>query len=263
METRTIQPQELDLRDYIRRTAEPEDCPIAIETPTQVRDPHGNLLCTYDRFDPEPWLNDLATKVQEIKFGASTRQGGLSSTSRTFGALPKLVTRGRDYCRQSSIQQEHPGSEKALLGAGERMSQRYLHHAPETFTRHSHEADSLNEQWRLPGSPFTSGIVNENNPLKYHYDTGNIDDVYSAMLVLRKDVEGGWLCIPPLGARFLLENGAVFLFDGQSLLHGVSPMKVGPQGYRYSIVYYSMKQVWACKTVDEELAGARSREIAR
>ncbi len=54
------------------------------------------------------------------------------------------------------------------------------------------------------------------------------------------------------------------MFDGQSILHGVTPInKVSPKGYRFSIVYYTLKRMWQCLEVDEELVRVRQKKTER
>lgn len=261
MDIITIHPQPVDLRLFRNRTAQPEDALHPIEKPTRVLDQRGNVLAMYDRLPKSKRLDRLAELMQGLRFTKANRSNGMNGMSRTFGGKPRLANRGRHYCSHNRIKEENPEAEKALIENAVAMAHRYQANAEEVYREHDRQAEDLNQEWRIPGTPFTSGIVNENNPLPYHLDAGNIQNVYSCMLVLRKDIEGGWLVCPELGVRFLLENGAVFMFDGQKILHGVSPMeKTSEQGYRYSIVYYSLKAMWRCLTIDEELIHARSTE---
>jgi len=113
-------------------------------------------------------------------------------------------------------------------------------------------------------SIFTSGIVNENNPLKYHFDTGNFKDVFSCMVVFKNGVENGFLSLPEYDVGFQLPNNSIFLFDGQGILHGVTPItRQTPESYRYSVVYYSLKRMWQCLEIDEELARIRKKKTSR
>ena len=261
MDVITIHPKQVDLRQYRNRTAQPEDAPKPIERPTRVLDQHGNVLAMYDRLPPGEPLERLAELLKGVKFTKTARTNGLTGTARTFGGQPRLPNRGRQFCSHARLRHDGPEAEKALLENAVAMAQRYRVNSETVYKQHTRQARDLNPEWRIPGTPFTSGIVNENNPLPYHLDAGNIQHVYSCMLVLRRDIEGGWLVCPELGIRFLLENGAVFMFDGQKILHGVSPMEIkSEEGYRYSIVYYSLKEMWRCRTVDDELAHARASE---
>jgi len=63
-------------------------------------------------------------------------------------------------------------------------------------------------------------------------------------------------------------DNTVILFDGQNILHGVTKItQAHPKGYRYSIVYYTLQQIWNCLPMSEELARARNvrhkREVSR
>ena len=54
------------------------------------------------------------------------------------------------------------------------------------------------------------------------------------------------------------------MFDGQGIMHGVTPITYeSPLSYRYSIVYYSLKQMWKCLTIDEELVRIRNKKTQR
>jgi hypothetical protein len=113
----------------------------------------------------------------------------------------------------------------------------------------------------MPETHFTSGIINKNNPLKYHLDTGNFKDVFSIMLGLKKDIKGGYLHIPELKVNLKISNGSLSMFDGQRFVHGVTPM-IGTteQSYRFTIVFYSLVQMWNCLETSLEVANAKKAE---
>jgi hypothetical protein len=109
-------------------------------------------------------------------------------------------------------------------------------------------------EYTITKTPFTSGVVNKENALAYHFDKGNFAGMQSAMIVLCKDIMGGHLVLPEYNVAFKIKNNTLILFDGQNVLHGVSPIKkCNDKGYRYSIVYYSMKELWKCLTQEEEI----------
>jgi hypothetical protein len=120
------------------------------------------------------------------------------------------------------------------------------------------------DDWKIGDTPFTSGIINKNNQLPYHFDAGNVKNVWSNMVVFKKDVTGGCLACPELGITFELKDNSVLMFDGQNILHGVTPFnKTSPNGYRYSIVYYSLLPMWNCLPPKEEIKQAANRRRAR
>ena len=60
--------------------------------------------------------------------------------------------------------------------------------------------------------------------------------------------------MPEYDIKINLLNGSVAMFDGQAILHGVSPIvKTREDYYRYTIVYYSLKRMRDCIEPKEEL----------
>jgi hypothetical protein len=54
------------------------------------------------------------------------------------------------------------------------------------------------------------------------------------------------------------------MFDGQAILHGVSPFRLTrPDGFRFSIVFYSLQQMWRCDPKAESLELAARRRTER
>ena len=120
------------------------------------------------------------------------------------------------------------------------------------------------QDWTIGGSPFTSGIVNKNNQLKYHYDAGNFKGVLSNMVVFKKDVDGGHLVIPELDIVLEVEDNTLTIFNGQDILHGVSTIEYeNEHAYRYSVVYYSLEQMWKCEPFGEEIKRIRKVKTER
>jgi hypothetical protein len=120
------------------------------------------------------------------------------------------------------------------------------------------------KDWTIGGSPFTSGIVNKNNQLKYHFDAGNFKGVLSNMVVFKKDVDGGHLVIPELDIALEVADNTLTIFNGQEILHGVSTIEYkNEQAYRYSIVYYSLEQMWKCEPLGDEIKRIRKIKTER
>lgn len=161
---------------------------------------------------------------------------------------------------------EHPEEHAAICAAAPAIDSHYRKFFPEVHGRHRAAASEVREQWMIPGSVFTSGIVNYNNPLQYHFDAGNFSQVCSAMIGFRHKTQGGHLACPELGIAFEIGDRSLILFDGQKLLHGVTPIKrLADDAFRFTIVYYSLKQMWNCDTVRGEVDRLRTKrsEIER
>lgn len=202
--------------------------------------------------------------LKTIKYETGLRARGLKSTSRIFGFRPRLAMRA-DFCSSTSLATDQPAEHQIVANFGKELEKFYAEQNPELYGRHKSLVDEkVKPEYRVEGTVFTSGIINKNNPLKYHFDTGNFNEVYSAMVVFKAGVEGGYLSLPEYGVGFELKHNSLFMFDGQSILHGVTPIRyTSPKGYRYSIVYYSLKQIWKCLEINEELARIRTRKTER
>ena len=86
------------------------------------------------------------------------------------------------------------------------------------------------------------------------------------MVVFKHKVKGGHLSMPEYNVKFECADNTAMMFDGQEILHGVTPIKKESEhSRRYSIVYYSLQQIWNCLPLDEELARMRNKkyEVAR
>lgn len=183
--------------------------------------------------------------------------------SRIFGFRPRIPF-GANYCGISSTAETHPAQHRTICDFGRLLDAMYRAAAPEVAARHAEALKHISPSWVLPGTCFTSGIVNRDNPLKYHFDRGNLRDVMSCMAVFRNMMSGGNLAIPEFNARWALEDHTYFLFDGQRFLHGVTPIrKMNKRAYRYSIVYYALRAMASCGTLEQELDRCRKEKARR
>jgi hypothetical protein len=238
-----------------------KDCSRLITEPCVVME-NGKPIIIYDMFQDA--MARLAYAVKTTKYQTSDRVNGLKTTSRIFGFRPRTAIRN-DYCSATSFASQQPEQHAIICEFGQKIAWQYQRRFPEEYQKQLETVQGkIRKEWIIPETPFTSGIVNKNNPLNYHYDAGNFDGVKSCMIVLKKGIQGGHLCVPAYDLRFDLKNGAVLMFDGQSILHGVSKItKADDFSYRYSIVYYSLKNMCNCGSPQEELARIRKMRLER
>lgn len=208
-------------------------------------------------------LSETLAVLKRIRYEKSARTGGLPTISRIFGYSPRVTLR-KDFCSSTSLAHEDRHANETICFAGKLASDYYRNVNPALFKKHNGLTDKVPAEWVIRGTPFTSGIINRNNQLRYHLDTGNFKDVWSAMYVFKSDVEGGHLNVPEYDVAFELKNKSLLLFDGQSLLHGVTPIKYkSPHAYRFSIVYYSLAGMWKCLPFENEIKRIRSVKTER
>jgi hypothetical protein len=251
----------LDLEAYKMRSAVEGDYHTLIRENTLVYE-GDTLMIAYIELDLD--CTAIVNALNRIHYSKSYRTAGLPTTSRIFGFDPRKALR-KDYCSSTALATEQPEEHAIVCDYAAKVSDYYQSLNPDLYGQHAATTEEhVHGDYRIKQSPFTSGIINKNNPLKYHFDTGNFADVWSAMLVFKHQVTGGYLSVPEYGLGFQLKHNSLFLFDGQGLLHGVTPIKRhSPDAFRYSIVYYSLRQMWNCQPLSEELLRIREKRVER
>lgn len=229
------------------------DFSTLIEESTVFVDGVGKPLVVY--VEDAINLDKLAFLLKSVEYDHTSRTGGMKTISRVFGYQPRITIR-RDFCTEASFNTDYPEAYDEVMRCGVEGSIQYATYFPGLYQQHCEKSTSLpKKEYLIPGTPFTSGIINKNNQLRYHFDSGNIKNVWSQMIVMKKNTSGGYLSLPEYGVGIRLANNSIFLFDGQSILHGVTPIKMlNPDSYRISVVYYSLQGMWKCLGSEEELA---------
>ena len=250
------------LKEYVYRSALESDYQTLITEDTIIVE-DGVPRILYAKL-PDALTADVRQACKNIKYATNTRTSGLKTTSRIFGYNPRNEIR-KDFCSATSMATEHPNEHAAICEFGQCLTELYAKHFPQVYAMHRDETDTrFLPEWRIANTPFTSGIVNKNNPLKYHFDAGNVKDVLSNMVVFKRDIGGGYLSCPEFDMGFEVADNTVILFDGQNILHGVTPIeKQSQDSYRYSMVYYTLQKMWSCLPIDEEIARARNVRVRR
>lgn len=253
--------REVDLDKFIKRTAKDSDVSEIINEPlTITKDGQERLVYRKLDFDIEEYRDAL----QRIKYPKTTRTNGLTTQSRIFGYSPRNAIRN-DFCSSTSLINDHPDEHEKIIEMGKKLAGIYLQNAPTIYGRHKEiTKDNVKEEYHIPGTPFTSGIINKNNQLKYHFDTGNFKKVYSCMIAFKSGCKGGHLILPEYDIGLEIADGTVLLFDGQEILHGVTPFELESEdSHRFTVVFYSLERMWDCLTVDEEIARIRNKKTER
>lgn len=216
----------------------------------------GERKAIYLTGQPLEGLRRAVLKVEKIH--SNRRQSGVPSQSRIFGNNPRAPVQQRDYCSQATLNREYPEVRDVIYDYARQLSEIYKAAFPEKYDHSLKAIETIRPEWRIPGSAFTSGIINLDNPLQYHYDAGNFEGTWSVMAVFKKNSAGGFLVLPEYDIRVACADSSIFIFDGQSELHGVTPIvNMAEGGYRYSVVFYSLEALCRCGTPKEELRRAQ------
>lgn len=202
--------------------------------------------------------------LHRIKWTVSNRNDGTPSQAKTVGNLERNPVRQRDFCRMAGLATEDPEGHARILEYIASTARYYEQLNPMLFAGHAEAAGRVLDQYRIGESPFTSAIINKDNVLPYHFDSGNFKDVWSLMLGFKRDVEEGYLVMPEYDLALEVADNSLSGFDGQVALHGVSPFrKRSRHAYRYTIVAYSKTGMWKCLSLDEEIKRARKQRTQK
>lgn len=258
-----LKKREINHLDFVKRSALESDYELFIEDDViAIDEDTKQIIFVHKKLDFDD--RQIMWALDRIKYEENTRTSGLKTRSRIFGFNPRNAIR-KDFCSTTSLAVQQPQEHAAVIKYGIQISGLYSQFTPEVYEQHMQitKAKVLDE-WAIKDTPFTSGIINKNNPLKYHFDSGNFKNVYSCMVVFKRGTRGGFLSMPEYGVGVSLPHNSVFMFDGQSVLHGVTPItKDSPTDTRYSIVYYSLQQIWNCLPLSEEIARIRNKKTER
>jgi hypothetical protein len=188
------------------------------------------------------WMGNMHTKGQE------GRLSGVVVAHRTFGFTQPSPLRRRWGCGRSSFDSAYPEAATLAYEFAAEAEQVMRRWAPEPYERSATAvAATIPEAWRIEGTPWTSGIINNTAALPYHCDSGNIRGSWSAMLGARHGLDGGLLHLLDYDVYLAIPHGSISIFDGQSVLHGVTPLKrTHHDAWRYTLVTYSKSGLKVC-----------------
>lgn len=248
-----------DTKNYFGRYAGNEADRIVIKEDTTIVNEDGKAIVLYKKIDTDTL--ELLKAVQTIKYAEGKRTGGLVSRSAIFGYKPRNAIRS-DFCTSTAMAKNYNKQHDTIQKFGKILAIEYKRYLSKVYEEHAELVkQKVKDEWVIEDTPFTSGIVNKNNQLGYHKDSGNFKGLYSNMIVLKKDVDGGRLDIPELNVVIECEDNTIVYFDGQSLIHGVTPInRLTKNAYRYTLVYYSLQQMWKCEGVEQEITRINTRK---
>lgn len=172
----------------------------------------------------------------------------LPTQSSVFGSLPRIAVRN-DYCRYSQQTKTERNNANRLFAFQKTLLEIYNEHLPNNLKLDTKKViEQVNNDYLLvDSSPFATANINVNHAIKYHRDTGNFKGNLSNVLILRDGIIGGELVFPEYRFALAQEDSYLAIFDGQSEIHGVMPIKqVKEKPYRASIVYYTLENMKHC-----------------
>jgi len=207
------------------------------------------------------WADAGVTKIES---SSSSRLSGIKNANTTFGTAPAVPLRRKWGASPSRLNQEYPAAGYALEELGAACARYFKENLPKEWEQHTalEGITNIHDGWKFRDGevPWTSGIINKTAALPYHKDAGNVPGSWSAMVVLRKNIDGGHLHIPEIDVWLACNDLSISIFRGRDHLHGVTPFQArNESAYRYSIVYYAKTQLQKALAPGEEIKQAERR----
>jgi len=196
------------------------------------------------------------------------RMSGIGVEHHTFGYAAPAPLRSRWACTRCRFDRKYPEVTDLIYDFVYQAERLFREYAPDAY-RHSAEAvlSTVPEAWRIKGTPWTSGVINNTAALPYHKDSGNIRGSWSAMIAARHGIDGGLLYLADYDVYLAVPHGSISIFDGQSVLHGVTPfIATDRDAWRYTLVCYAKSGMKSCAPTPEqeaERAALRTTEADR
>lgn len=252
MKEREITRREVDDKLYLKRTPDRSDYKELITEDTIFIE-DGKPIILY-KIIPKHHLFKIRHLVFNSKFIKTHRTNGTPTQSAIFGALPR-VTHRHNYCRYSANTKNQKELNNDIFYFARLIDTIYKQLLPEQHGLNLQIVeDSVEAEYIIKNTPFTTVNLNVNHAIKYHKDSGNFKNVFSNVLILKDGVAGGFLVCPEFDIAFGQQDGALILFDGQNIIHGVTPIKMKhPGAYRCSCVFYSLADMKNCYPYKMEL----------
>ena len=249
---------ENDFSHLLKTTPKISDCANIIKNDTIIYE-NGKIIIIYKTI-PNKEINRLKKIVTGIKYTKSARSNGTPTQAAIFGSLPRVPNRN-NYCRVTADTKNQRKHAKDVLEFSEIINDIYKDLLPEQHELNLNIVkENVDSDYLIKDTPFTTINFNVNHAIKYHRDTGNFKKVFSNVLIIKEGVIGGQLICPEYNIGFEQGDGALILFDGQAIIHGVTPIKlVNSEGFRSSCVFYSLATMKNCYPYKQELE--RIKEI--
>ena len=241
-----------DNTDLLKTTPTKEHYDVVINEDTAFY-LNGECIGIYVNVDKE-LLTYVRDAVKDTKYVETYRANTLPTKSSVFGALPRVALRN-DFCRFSNKTSEEKQNTNKLFTFQKTLCDIYKKHLPELYEYDLKKArETVNDDYRLVDTPYTTANINVNHAIKYHKDSGNIKESFSNVLILKENCTGGELVLPDYRVALKQSDGALCIFSGQKEIHGVMPIKPYKEDfYRASIVYYTLAQLEHCYPYKKEV----------
>jgi len=273
------------------------DIDILLVGPTIVKDTTGTLLAIYlpgilkgETLDGSyDVLHELRKTVSSNRGLASggTREkryaeGAVTYAPNVSSAIIGSIDPGGQfrYCRLTAWSGKEWNKYRSLFPLFQLIGRHFAENVPDRWTNQMRQVRDTHPDWIIEGTPFTTITVNNSYPTGVHTDSGDLDEGFSTLAVLRRgSYSGGLFTFVENRVAVDMQHGDLILMDAHRW-HGNTAMTCNVCGEqmgafrsgaprldhsetcgveRISIVSYFRTKLTACGSQEEEQERAREQ----
>lgn len=244
-----------ELKDLITLIPSRDHVGEIMNEPTNVL--VNNSLTVHYNYYPFD-LSEIENVLPLLTFNKNQRMSGITTNTIGINASPRAPLFD-NKCAEAQFRRDFPKQHEKFISLAQIMSKVYQENFKADFVNQVKNTYSgptkVDPFYRIERTPFTSGVINKDSALSYHFDQANTSHGISCMVIFTKGIAGGELILPQLDIGFACQDHFMLLFDGKNYLHGVTPIikQANRKGYRYTIVYYNNKGMKLCLPPADEL----------
>jgi hypothetical protein len=281
-----------DVAEHKGQIMGPDNYDIRMTGPTIVNRADGKLLAIYlpGALD-EALLAESYATLHELR-GMETDNRGAASGGRRYrnfedqtrSRAPTVssaivgafeASGSKQYCRLTAWSGRETEQFSGLFPLFRAIDGYFRQHVPERYAEQMRRVRDTDPYWVVPGTAFTTVTVNNSYPTGIHTDSGDLEEGFSTLAVLRYgNYSGGVFVFPEYRLGVDMKHGDLLLMDAHEW-HGNTFMRcdvcgnpIGSKKYyaghdtcgseRISIVCYYRTKMAECGSPDEEMARAEA-----
>ena len=243
------------------RVLKPDGKPLCVYLPASVRSLVDESYPILSKIKMRSDNRGLASGTKRVNAGGN-RSRAMPIMSGVMGAMDPAPN--KNHCRLTAFTRDHLEEWDGLQPLLEGIAKEFQAHVPERFAKQMEFVENTQEDWVVPGTPFTTITINNSYSTGVHTDKGDLAAGFSCLAVGRRGTySGGRLCFPEYRVAADLQHGDLILMDAHEW-HGNTGMfcscgnrlAEGPcttcGAERISVVCYYRERMFQCASMEEE-----------
>ena len=205
-----------------------------------------DIIISPDGFNYSPVL--MSGKKSKTTYSNEVNSGIVGY----FDRYPRIP-----YCRQTAYSLKNVDKFKSAVPFVQNVASLYEREMPEAYARQKDIFDRTSEDFKIPGSVFTTITVNRNWQTACHKDAGDFPDGFGCLAAFSLGkFKGAYLCFPAFRVAVNMQTSDVLFCDVHEW-HGNTPFNISGPYERISLVMYYRENMKECGTAEYELERAK------